>query len=289
MASQLLELDLADWAGARADDAWVEALEAGKVLVFPRLGFALSPEERQLLDPSLLAEGSRNISLDGSGRLKGAAGDPARQQAVASMVARFRGQARQLVDALLPHYGPALRMAPTSFRPAQVATRQQSWRADDRRLHVDAFPSRPNYGERILRVFINLNPHGEPRVWRVGEPFEQVAQRFLPRLKPYVRWQAKALRALRVTKSLRSEYDHLMLQLHDAMKSDLGYQQSAPQQTVAFQPGTVWVCFSDQTSHAVMSGQFMAEQTLHLPAAAQYNPAASPLAILSRLTGRSLV
>jgi len=51
----------------------------------------------------------------------------------------------------------------------------------------------------------------------------------------------------------------------------------------------VWVCFSDQTSHAVMSGQYMLEQTLHLPAARQYNPESSPLAILSRLTGRTLV
>ncbi|KQP44235.1 Kdo hydroxylase family protein [Pseudorhodoferax sp. Leaf274] len=289
MTSQLLELDLADWAGARSDDDWIAALEAGKVLYFPRLRFDLLPQERRLLDPALLAEGSRNISLDGQGKLKGAAGDAGTQQAVAAMVARFRSQARQLVDGLLPGYGTALRMAPTSFRPAQVETRTQSWRADDKRLHVDAFPSRPNYGERILRVFTNLNPDGAPRVWRVGEPFEAVAQRFLPRLKPYSRWQAKALRTLRVTKSLRSEYDHLMLQLHDAMKSDLDYQQGAAQETVPFPPGSVWVCFSDQTSHAVMSGQFMAEQTLHLPAASQYNPAASPLAILSRLTGRTLV
>lgn len=289
MTSQLVELDLADWAGARSNDDWIAALEAGKVLYFPRLRFELQPAEQRLLDPALLAEGSRNISLDAAGRLKGAAGDAAMQQDTAAMVARFRSQARQLVDGLLPAYGPALRMAPTSFRPAQVETRTQSWRADDKRLHVDAFPSRPNYGERILRVFTNLNPHGAPRVWRVGEPFEAVAARFLPRLKPYVRWQARALRALRVTKSLRSEYDHLMLQLHDAMKSDLHYQQNAPQQTVPFPPGSVWVCFSDQTSHAVMSGQFMAEQTLHLPVASQYNPAASPLAILSRLTGRTLV
>lgn len=289
MTSQLVELDLADWAGARSNDDWIAALEAGKVLYFPRLGFELLPQEQRLLDPALLAEGSRNISLDGQGKLKGATGDADTQQAAAAMVARFRSQARQLVDGLLPGYGAALRMAPTSFRPAQVETRTQSWRADDKRLHVDAFPSRPNYGERILRVFTNLNPNGAPRVWRVGEPFEVVAQRFLPRLKPYSRWQAKALRVLRVTKSLRSEYDHLMLQLHDAMKSDLDYQQTAEQETVEFPPGSVWVCFSDQTSHAVMSGQFMAEQTLHLPAASQYNPAASPLAILSRLTGRTLV
>ena len=68
----------------------------------------------------------------------------------------------------------------------------QSWRADDRRLHVDAFPSRPNYGERILRVFTNVNPDGEPRVWRVGEPFEAVARRFLPRAKPYSRGRPRA-------------------------------------------------------------------------------------------------
>jgi hypothetical protein len=68
-------------------------------------------------------------------------------------------------------------------------------------------------------------------------------------VKQYVRWQAKALNALHVTKSLRSEYDHLMLQLHDAMKSDLDYQKNARQVTFGFPPGCAWVCFSDQASH----------------------------------------
>ncbi|OUM01105.1 Kdo hydroxylase family protein [Variovorax sp. JS1663] len=289
METQLVELDLADWNAATPNEAWIAELEAGKVLYFPKLGFELLPQEHELLAPSVLAEGVRNISLDAEGRLKGAAGDEARQKAVAEMVGRFRTQARQLIHGLLPHYTSALRLAPTSYRPVQVETRVQSWRADDRRLHVDAFPSRPNYGERILRVFTNVNPENAPRVWRVGEPFETVARRFLPRAKPYSRWQARWLRTLRVTKSFRSEYDHLMLQLHDGMKSDLEYQKNAPQETVPFPAGSVWVCFSDQTSHAVMSGQYMLEQTLHLPAARQYNPDSSPLAILSRLTGRTLV
>lgn len=289
MDSQLVEVDLTDWNAATPNEAWITALEAGKVLVFPRLGFELLAEEHVLLTPTLLAPKVRNISLDAQGRIKGVAGDEAVQQAAALMVGRFRSQAQQLIHGLLPHYTPALRLAPTSYRPAQVETRVQSWRADDKRMHVDAFPSRPNYGERILRVFTNVSPTGTPRVWRVGEPFEDVARRFLPRVKPYVGWQAKLLRVLRVTKSLRSEYDHLMLQLHDAMKADLGYQQNGPQQTVPFPAGSVWVCFSDQTSHAVMSGQYMLEQTLHLPAARQYNPDSSPLAILSRLTGRNLV
>jgi hypothetical protein len=280
--------ELADWAGATSDARWIEAVEAGRVLHFARLAFVLSPAEQALLRPELLAQGVRNISLDAQGRLNGVAGGDLVETAVAALLARFAAQARALVRGLFPAYDAHLRPAPTSLRPTQVATRKQSVRADDRRLHVDAFPTRPNYGERILRVFANVNPHGEPRVWRVGEPFDAVARRYLPVAKPYSAWQAAALQALHVTKSLRSEYDHLMLQLHDRMKADDEYQRNGPQQTVPFAAGSAWVCFSDQTVHAAMAGQHMLEQTFHLPVARQYDPAASPLAILTRLVGRPL-
>ena len=289
MESQIIEIDAADWQGVPSRQEWTAGLEAGKVLFFPKLRFGLLPEEEGFLRPDIRDPKSRNISLNVDGALKGAAGDAAAQAALARMIGRFREQANALIAGLLPHYVPALRPAPTSYRPSQVETRSQSWRADDRRLHVDSFPSRPNYGERILRVFTNVNPDGAPRVWRVGEPFETVARTFLPRAKPYVRWQAKALQALHVTKSFRSEYDHLMLQLHDGMKGDMDYQQRSPQETVPFPAGSTWVCFSDQTSHAVMSGQYMMEQTLYLPPGREYDPSASPLAILQRLTGRPLV
>ena len=266
----------------------ISALESGQVLFFPGLPFILAPSEYRLLTPDVRDPKVRNISLGSDHKLKGANGDAATLAALASMIARFRQQAGTLVDQLLPRYQPALRSAPTSYRPAKVETRSQSWRADDRRLHVDAFPSRPNYGERILRVFSNINPEGVPRVWRIGEPFEAVARHFLPGSKAYSAWQARVLQATRVTKSLRSEYDHLMLQLHDGMKRDLDYQQDARQVTMAFPPGSTWICFSDQASHAVMSGQYMLEQTLHLKPLDQYDPDASPLAILARLTGRAL-
>lgn len=289
MEQQILEIDSASWQPGSSNGNWIAALEAGKVLYFPLLAFTLSPREQRFLSPAVRNPKARNISLDAQGNLKGATGDAAAQAEMAAMVGRFRAQAKTLIDAILPAYSGALRLAPTSYRPMQVESRSQSWRADDRRLHVDAFPSRPNYGERILRVFTNLNPHGLPRVWRVGEPFEQVAKRFLPRAKPYRRWQARILSALHVTKALRSEYDHLMLQLHDGMKSDLDYQRNASQVTMPFPAGSVWVCFSDQTSHAVMSGQYMMEQTLHLPIDRQYDPDASPLTILTRLTGHKLI
>jgi hypothetical protein len=289
MEQHILEIDSAEWQITNAGDAWVGALEAGRVLYFPRLAFTPEEDEQRFFTPQIRDPKARNISLDSNGRLKGALGDDDTQSALAVMIGRFRVQAQALIMALAPRYTDMLRMAPPSFRPTQVETRTQSWRADDRRLHVDAFPSRPNYGERILRVFANVNPTGEPRVWRIGEPFEMVAERFLPRAKPYSAWRARVLNILRITKSLRSEYDHLMLQLHDGMKSDLEYQRDAAQITMPFPAGSVWVCFSDQASHAAMSGQYMMEQTFHLPVAQQYDPSTSPLAILTRLTGRSLI
>jgi hypothetical protein len=163
-----------------------------------------------------------------------------------------------------------------------------SWRKDDSRLHVDAFPSRPTDGERILRVFANINPQ-LPRVWRVGEPFEAMARTMLPRIRRPLPGAALALAGLRVTKGLRSEYDHLMLGLHDAAKADMDYQRQCGQQTVSFAPGTTWLCFSDQVMHAAVSGQYMLEQTIHLPVTALYDASRAPLAILQRLTGRTLV
>jgi hypothetical protein len=287
MENQIVEIDMAQLGAGNRDV--IAALEAGKVLYFPRFGFRATQAEERLFTPDIRDPKSRNISLAPNGKLKGAAGEAAAQDALAAMIGRFRDQAEALLTGLVPRYDQYLERGAVSFRPSVVETRAQSWRADDRRLHVDAFPSRPNRGRRLLRVFTNANLEGVPRVWRVGEPFEDVARRFLPRAKPYSAWQAKALDMLGVTKSLRSEYDHLMLQLHDAMKSDAGYQETAPQVTFGFPPGCAWVVFSDQASHAAMSGQYMLELTMQLDPDKQYDPQASPLAILQRMTGRELV
>ena len=289
MDSPIVELGLSEWEQAQPHAEWTRAVEAGKVLYFPKLGFGLQPQERPLLREDMLKEGTRNVSLGADGVLKGAGGSAEEQALLSQMIGRFRQQAMGLIDALLPEYRGLLRVAPTSFRPRQVESRAQSIRADDQRMHVDAFPSRPNYGERILRVFTNLNPDGVPRVWRLGADFETIARQFVPKAKPYRLWQAKALNTLQVTKSLRSEYDHLMLQLHDLMKFDEYYQKNGTQLKMPFPPGSVWICFSDQATHAVMSGQFMMEQTLYLPPGREVNPQSSPLAILTRLKGRPLV
>ncbi len=268
----------------------VAAAEAGQVLVFRAFPFALEPGELRLLDPAIADPKRKNISLDAADdTLRGVLGDAPTQAAAHALIGRYFAAARGLVDRLFPEYAGALRAAPTSLRLLDVATRRASWRKDDSRLHVDAFPSRPLYGERILRVFLNINPSGAPRVWRIGEPFETVARQFLPGIRPPWPGKAALLAALKVTKRRRSDYDHYMLGLYDAMKADVRYQRDCDQRTIGFPIGTAWVCFSDHTSHAAMSGQFMLEQTLFLPVAGMVHRERAPLALLERQLGRALV
>jgi 3-deoxy-D-manno-oct-2-ulosonic acid (Kdo) hydroxylase len=289
MNHQIVEVNHPEWTTHIEQDKWVTDLEAGKVLHFTSLEFPVPALEQIFFTSEIRNPKSRNISLEASGNLKGAIGNEEVQAGLGLMIERFRAQAQALVNSYFPYYKNYLSVAPTSFRPMRIETRNQSWRADDKRLHVDAFPSRPNYGERILRVFINVNPDNVARVWRVGEPFETIVNRFIPQAASYSAWRARVLNIAGVTKSFRSEYDHLMLQLHDAMKHDLDYQRNSPQLTVSFPAGSVWACFSDQVSHAAMSGQYMMEQTFHLPVSKQYDTNASPLAILRNFTGRELI
>ena len=288
MNNQLIQVNETNWTFKNDSDQWLSDLESGKILYFPNLPFNLSDKESNLLNPEIRNPKSRNISLNENGILKGALGDTESLLLVKNLVQRFRDNANTLINSIAPQYKPYLKLAPTSLRPMRVESRQQSIKADDKRVHVDAFPSRPNYGERILRVFININPHGEPRVWRIGEPFENVVKRFLTKTKKYSPLLARLLQVFKITKSYRSEYDHLMLQLHDLMKYDESYQANAGDIVFPFPPGSVWVCFSDQATHGVLSGQYMMEQTYYLPVQYQAYPSKSPLKILEEVTGKRL-
>ena len=160
-------------------------------------------------------------------------------------------------------------------------------RKDDRRLHVDAFPSNPVQGRRILRVFANVDPAGGERVWNVGElDFAGFAEAFTPRLSPKAAggWRE----ALGLTKGRRSAYDAAMLQLHDAAKLDDAWQASTPRRELRFAAGSSWVVFTDGVLHAALEGRFALEQTFLLPVEAMSDPAVAPLRTLERLTGRVL-
>jgi hypothetical protein len=285
-------LAVADWSGPFTPDVQaraVDALEAGRVLVLPRLEFHFDPCETGFLDPSVAGGDRKNISLDpGAATCDAAALEPAQAERLAAVMRRFSDQAEALVAGLVPAYRGHLERARTSFRPVEIAGRNYSPRHDDRRLHVDAFPTRPMRGRRILRVFSNVARDGAARDWRVGEPFEAFAEKFAPHVPRAVPGSGWVLAGLGLTRGRRSAYDELMLGLHDAGKLDEAYQADAPKTPVAFAAGTTWLCFTDQVLHAALSGHSALEQTFHLPVEAMLHPDRSPLRVLERITGRVL-
>ncbi|MEX0143599.1 Kdo hydroxylase family protein [Massilia sp. LMS1-1-1.1] len=289
--SKLIDISLNRWdsSGSTAQQAAAQqALEDGQVLLLPALGFPLRQEEHALLNGAVGSAGSaKNISWEPARGVRGH-GDAYDATLLAALMQRYARHTQRLLAGLLPAYSAHLQQGKGSFRPVEIAGRVTSWRKDDTRLHVDSFPSSPTQGRRILRVFTNIHPRDAPRVWKLGAPFEQVAQHFLPVAKRPQPVLAALLQWLRVTKSRRTAYDHYMLQLHDAMKADLGYQAQVEQHTHAFAPGQTWIVFSDTVSHAALRGQHALEQTWLLPVHAMAAPHKSPLAILERQLQRPL-
>ncbi len=269
-----------------------QALERGAVLFLPRLRFDLAHGETRFLSASVSDGKSKNVSLDHvSGRLQSTSltGDDA--AALAAMIERFGASATRLVAALLPYRH--VERARTSFRPVEVEGRRYSKISDDRLLHVDAFPSRPmRQGRRILRFFCNVAPldYGQRgmRNWRIGQPFEEFAARFLTRARIHMPGRSWLWDKLGVTHGRRSLYDEMMLSLHDAAKLDADFQANSPKTPMAFPPGSCWLVYTDQVLHAALGGAFALEQTFHLDLGQMAEPERSPFRVLERLTGKTL-
>lgn len=255
----------------------VHFLEKGKVLFFPEYSFP--PIEPDLLSEHILDGSRKNISY--SIRTKKLSAYKKESSALdtklATMMHGYAEFAHQLIKTVLPSYVPHVQWGRTSFRPAQINGRISSKRKDDTRLHVDSFSASPVHGLRILRVFCNINPYNEPRVWNLGEPFTEVLHRFAPNIAPYNKMKARMLNLVKVTKTLRSPYDHYMLHLHDTMKLDDSYQQKVEKVTIDFPAQSSWIVFTDHVSHAALSGQYLLEQTFYLPVDKMANPDFSPL------------
>jgi hypothetical protein len=182
-----------------------------------------------------------------------------------------------------------------SFRPQEEKGRQLRLRARNDRLHTDSFPTRPANGNRILRIFTNINPR-EPRVWETSETFEVLAKRFaggrdLPLPKGFGkarRWAMGWAHAVGLGRTIHSPYDRWMLRFHDFLKAQEDFQRTAPRSRWEFPPLSTWLAFTDMVSHAVLSGRFALEQTLIVSRHSLVMAERAPLRILENLAGFSL-
>jgi len=274
--------------GAEPGEA-LRALESGEVLFFPNLAFTPEANCHDLFSSRLADQKTKNISFNPiSGVVKGTVAADCERPLLQEMMAAFADAAARLVVDLFPRYDAGIDRGRASYRPVEIAGREYSPLKDDTLLHVDAFPSTPTRGRRLLRLFSNINPWGKPRIWHVGEPFEALAEKFLPALgRPNASF-AYLLAAVGATRGRRSAYDQLMVGLHDSAKRDAAYQANAPREEYAFAAGSSWICFTDQVVHAALAGQYALEQTFYLDIEAMADPERSPLRVLERMTGRAL-
>jgi len=258
--------------------AVTHALEMGKVVYLPRLNFHLESVQQSLLTMPLHPLGAKNISYNPKNqRIGGIDSATIAAALVKSVMQRYHQFSMKLLNALCPQYQAEQCSGRTSFRPIEIKGRKPvSYRKDDSRLHVDAFPSTPVNNLRILRVFTNINPDGENRCWRLGEPFSEVMRQFLPRARRLLPLEAEILYRLKATRQRRSHYDHYMLQIHNAMKADVEYQRSCPAVSMEFPPGSTWIVYTDLVSHAALAGRFVLEQTYYPAVENMLNPALSP-------------
>ena len=276
---------------------YCDQLERGKVLFFQGIPFPFSQEDRDFL-LSQKQTGSRfhkNISYRPTKDiLKGVSADSPDRARLQRIMRDFSREATGFVSSLLAPYAGKLALDFASFRPLEEEGRDLPLHKRNDLLHVDAFPTRPTRGARILRFFVNINP-AVGRVWNIGEPFDV----FMPRLArantispPYrgklARSFAHLAHSVGIPVADRSRYDEYMLHLHDWLKENADFQQNSPKQELVFPPGCTWMVYTDGVPHAVLSGRYALEQTFIVPPAAFVTPEVAPIRVLESVTGTSM-
>ena len=286
-------VDVSAGTGARGS----EELERGNILFLPRSPFPLSDGDQAfLLDQKQTGAGyHKNIAyrpserrLTGTGKM--GAADATRLQGI---LQAYSDWAAKFLDQLIPEYAGRWKRDFASYRSIEEKGRPARLTARNDLAHVDAFPTRPTHGDRILRVFTNINP-AKDRVWITSETFEGLAERFARQVgipsapAAGAKSFAKLAGALGIRQWTRSPYDSFMLRFHDFLKQNTEFQQNCIKQQWEFPPGTCWICYTDMVSHAVLSGQFALEQTFLISHAAMTLPEKSPIRILERICGHAL-
>ncbi len=276
--------------------SYEERLERSEVIYFPVCPFAVpeSGDRRFLLEQELASSAHKNISYDPhSGRANGyRRQSDSQSERLRDMLASFSRNATSWLANALPHHASAWQLDRVSFRPEEEATRQLRLTARNDLLHVDAFPSRPTQGHRILRCFVNLNL-SEPRIWVTSDSFEKLVERYgrevgLPTgsgLNWSWRLREGIGRVFTPNRPRRSVYDAFMLRFHDWLKANDDFQEHGRKLYWTFAPGSMWLVFTDAVSHAALRGRFALEHSYFVAPHGLLNPELSPAAVLERACG----
>ena len=294
----------AGWVGAEQREsrarAYCELLEQGHILFFRELPFSLPQGDREFLIAQSWTELRlhKNVSYrPGEDTLRGVTGDPETTVRIHNIMRNYSEQVVEFAMKFLSPYGRRWALDFASFRPLEEEGRDLPLHKRNDLLHVDAFPSRPTRGGRILRIFTNVNP-SKPRVWTTTEAFELLAKKYAEAAglreiaeedgfvsRTMQNWGAR----LGLPGMGRTAYDMFMLRFHDYLKENAEFQESCPKVRLEFPPLSTWIVYTDSTAHAVMSGQYAMEQTILVPPETLVARAQAPYRILEGIAGLPLV
>jgi hypothetical protein len=297
------------WSGdaaSRSADA-CRRLERGEILLFSGIPFSLPKDHQDFLLAQKQAESRfhKNISYrPKSDEIRGVerkGTDDAAHQQMQSIMRTYSAEVTRFVKELLAPYAGKIALDFASFRPLEEHGRDLPRKKRNDLLHVDAFPTRPTRGGRILRVFTNINP-AESRKWLTGAPFHELAPRFADKAGlPEFAYSAnsvtgkvrgamiKAIHSIGLPVADRSGYDRFMLHFHDWLKENDTYQGEERAKPVQeFPPGCTWLVFTDGVPHAALSGRFALEHTFIVPREALVEPEVAPISVLEILSGKPL-
>jgi hypothetical protein len=279
-------------------------LEQGNVVLFDAIPFDLPESDRTFLLSQKQSgfKAHKNVSYrPGQDLVRGAAEEDRQEsRRLHELMRNYSNQVAQFLSRFLVPYAPHCSLDFATWRPLEEKNRDLPLHKRNDLLHVDAFPSRPTHGNRILRCFTNINPD-RSRVWAITAGFEALAERFaldagLDRIARQAgsplgilkRGVGPLLKAVGVRGADRSPYDAFMLRFHDYLKESADYQQKWEKFTIEFPPFSTWMVFTDSVPHAAISGQYALEQTFIIPLKAMVEPQKSPLRVLEALCGQPL-
>ena len=277
-------------------------LERGNILFFPSGGFEIPAGVRTALMGATQDARSFHKNIAYKPNLDQVSGlvDRAESETVRPAMREYSRSALEFMKSILPDYARAWKVDYASFRSIEERGRELPLTKRNDLLHVDAFPTRPVFGNLILRCFTNVNP-AQSREWMTSDPFGELAPQEAERagLALFAKAADSSMYQFRreVTKRLahlglpmvdRSPYDTFMLHFHDWLKGNREYQEKCRKYWFDLPPGSTWLVVTDMVPHAVLGGRLAFEQTVIVSRESLEDPMRAPSAILEKIAGRVL-
>lgn len=280
-----------------------DLLESGEIIHFPVCPFDLPDEGDQILLRETLPARLKlkNISYHPEAdTVRGLQGNGDLANRVHEILTDHSRKVRGFLDRVIPSVTRDWTMGTCSFRPMEERGRNLKPHASNELVHFDAGAYGATNGDRILRIFVNINP-SEDRVWATKGGFPELYRKYgeaagVRETRPGPAYLEKgpldhartaflgllASAGLPMARVLDSSpYDRVMRKFHNYMKDTPAFQQDAEHhRELRFAPYSAWMVFTDMVSHAAVSGRYCLVTTGLVPLANCRHPELAPINIL---------